>query len=245
VSLTNRHKIWHSLSPVGATPKLPPLDAARRLAPRRARLGDGLATSHRTRTASTASPLGAAAVTAQNAFDWLDPTSSVGVAASAQLDRHTSRSRDTTFTIHRKPASSGTWASVFGYSPPASTPKRFCLRGPDASHQSLQPTCCHENPVSTPLSGLGLAPFHPSRPSLLLRRHRGAFVLTGRPRRRRLAVAGFPDPEQRHGLTPRRQPSPKSPPFWGHSVSRATTRVGVVSLHEPDELAPDAPCRTP
>jgi hypothetical protein len=72
------------------------------------RLGNGLATSHRTRTASIVPPLGNTTVTAQNAFDWLDSTSSVEVAAIAQLNRHALCSRDTTFTIQRKLASSGT-----------------------------------------------------------------------------------------------------------------------------------------
>jgi hypothetical protein len=33
-------------------------------------------------------------------------------------------------------------------------------------------------------------------------------------------------------------------PWGGYPVSRAATRVGLVNLHEPSELVPDAPCRT-
>jgi hypothetical protein len=72
-------------------------------------LGDGLATSHRTRTASNTTPLGFALVTAQSAFDWLDSTSAVEVAASAQLNRHTLRSWNTSFTVRQYPALSGRW----------------------------------------------------------------------------------------------------------------------------------------
>lgn len=53
-------------------------------------------------------PLGDTTVTAQDAFDWLDSTSSVEMAAIAQLNRHALCSRDTTFTIQRKLALSGT-----------------------------------------------------------------------------------------------------------------------------------------
>jgi hypothetical protein len=59
-----------------------------------------------------------AAVTTQNAFNWLDSTSSMEEVACAQLIRHTRHNQDTFFTPQSEPALSGLWAAMVRYSKP-------------------------------------------------------------------------------------------------------------------------------
>jgi hypothetical protein len=71
--------------------------------------------------------------TTQNAFDWLDSTSSAEETANAQLDRHTVRSRNTSFTASSTSALSGRW-----------TPQRPLLQATDdtrgaADHKEMMP----------------------------------------------------------------------------------------------------------
>jgi hypothetical protein len=115
-----------------------PIDAHRRIL-----LSQSCTVTHR---------LGIRASTAQGVFNWVDPT----FRWSRPRRRRCSYVRSdpsTCFAFPRSPPSQG-----FGLSSPAiernSQQRRRTAWSPkrDASHQSLQPTCCHEHPQEPPIS---------------------------------------------------------------------------------------------
>jgi hypothetical protein len=131
--------------PHGATPRLPPLGAAR------------LRTPERTRTRRPSrpgllphEPVKARELAAQDAFDWLDPNLSTRIGyPSSKLFASFQSSCDTLSHALGSPACHGDGSPSNATLLRASdTEAPSTCRREDASHQSLQPTCCHEHPAN-------------------------------------------------------------------------------------------------
>jgi len=105
------------------------------------------------------------------------------------------------------------------------------VQGRDASHQSLQPTCCHEYPQEhailepgdfslLPLTALTTCPAGwEAQPSLQCRL-----------RERRSAIAGGLRPRIARQLVLSRPAAIGAPPWIGYAVSRKVTAAGLFSL---------------
>jgi len=100
--------------------------------------------------------------------------------------------------------------------------------GKDVSHQSLQPTCCHEYPRSHPSPSSGLSPFRPPRSSSCIRLG-GSPAFHSRPSSATLNCHCWLSSLGSAAQLVLRRPAATEPsPPKGRAVSRAAIRAGFV-----------------
>lgn len=152
--------------------------------------------------------------------------------AAHNLIRSALDGHGTSFATPQHPPCQGIGPAGTRYPRPPVTPKRREPPRDDASHQPLQPTfhpSIHQTPDSQ-ASGFRLPTVAtPAHQTHAFARARLAITLDD-------AEGPFPAPQPwvEVGLTPCHQLLPVSPPLWA-AGSPTTTRVSLLSPHEPDE----------